>query len=75
MYRIDEEIVPPITLFEWLVTLVISVIPGFNVIMLLFWSFAKGVNPNKANFAKAALIFLLFAYASWYLFFKPLFSK
>ena len=41
---------------SWIVTLLIASIPIVGFIMLLVWAFGSGTNPNKANFAKASLI-------------------
>lgn len=48
-----------VSLSEWAITLLVCFIPFVNIIMLLVWAFGGGVNPNKANFAKAALIFVV----------------
>ncbi|MBI5727589.1 MAG: hypothetical protein HY965_07030 [Ignavibacteriales bacterium] len=74
MYRIDEEIIPPVSIFDWLVTFFILIIPGLNLIMLLFWAFAKGINPNKANWAKAMIIFSAVGFVFWFLFLRVLFK-
>lgn len=42
---------------EWLVTLLLLIIPLVNIIMLFVWAFGSGSNPSKANYAKATLIF------------------
>jgi len=41
---------------EWLITKFLMLIPIINIILLLFWSFNKKENLNKANWAKATLI-------------------
>lgn len=41
---------------DWLITLLISFIPLVGIIMLFVWAFGSGENPNKSNWAKAALI-------------------
>jgi len=33
--------------------------PIVNLVMLFVWGFGGGANPNKANFAKASLIWML----------------
>ncbi|MGL5318038.1 MAG: hypothetical protein ACRC9Q_05020 [Bacteroidales bacterium] len=48
-----------ISVKEWLITLLISFIPLVNVILFMVWGFGGGVNPNKASFARASLIFVL----------------
>lgn len=43
---------------DWVLTLLICAIPLVGFIMLFVWAFSGGTNPNKANFAKACLIWL-----------------
>ncbi len=43
---------------DWVITLLILAIPLANLIMLFVWAFGSGTNINKANFAKAALIWV-----------------
>jgi len=50
---------PVISTGDWLLTLFLSAIPIVNFILLLVWAFGGGANPNKANWAKAALLFLV----------------
>ncbi len=48
---------PAVKTGEWIVTLLIGMIPIVGLVMLFVWSFGGNANPSKANFAKAALIF------------------
>lgn len=48
-----------VTTGDWFVTLLIVAIPIIGFIMLFVWAFSGGTNPSKANWAKAALIWLL----------------
>jgi uncharacterized membrane protein YdbT with pleckstrin-like domain len=41
---------------DWMITLLISFLPLVGFVMLFVWAFGSNENPNKANFAKAALI-------------------
>lgn len=41
---------------DWVITLLISYIPLVGLIMLFVWAFGSSENPNKANWAKATLI-------------------
>ena len=41
---------------DWVITLLISFIPLVGFIMLFIWGFGSNENPNKANWAKAMLI-------------------
>jgi len=54
----DNEQVNVISTKDWMITILISAIPLVGFIMLFVWSFGAGENPNKANWAKAALIWL-----------------
>lgn len=47
---------PPINTGEWFLTILITNIPLIGFIMLIVWAFDKQGNPNKANWAKAKLI-------------------
>ena len=49
----------PITVGDWVVTLLIMFIPLVNLIMLFVWAFSDGTNVSKANWAKATLIWML----------------
>lgn len=48
----------PITLGEWFVTLLIAAIPLVGFIMLFVWAFSGNTNVNKANWAKATLLWM-----------------
>jgi Zn-dependent protease with chaperone function len=50
---------------DWVITLLISFIPVAGFVMLFVWAFGSGENPNKSNWAKAALIWA----AIWCVFF------
>ena len=41
---------------DWVITLLIAALPLIGLIMLFVWGFGSGTNQNKANFAKASLI-------------------
>lgn len=46
-----------VTIEEWLLMIVLGLIPGINLIVMGFLSFRRGLNPNKKNFARAAFGF------------------
>ncbi len=46
---------------EWIITILISAIPLVGFVMLFVWAFGSGENPNKANWAKAMLIWFAIA--------------
>jgi hypothetical protein len=46
----------PVSVRAWLGTIAISLLPLVNVAVLLYWSFGRGVDPNRRNFSRAGLI-------------------
>ena len=58
----------PVSMKEWLITLLILSIPFVNLVMIFVWAFGGGANPSKANFFKAQLILLLIGIVAWFLF-------
>ncbi|MBK6966679.1 MAG: hypothetical protein IPH20_22955 [Bacteroidales bacterium] len=56
---------PVVTTGDWIITLLVSAIPLVNIIMLFVWSFGGGTNPNKANWAKAILIWIAISIVLW----------
>lgn len=55
----EKDPIPPVSIAEWLITLLIILIPVINVIMLLVWSLNKSTHRSKANFSKAVFILIL----------------
>jgi len=53
----NEQKIPSVG--DWMITLLILTIPLVNFIVLLIWAFSSSTDPIKANFSKAALIWLL----------------
>lgn len=41
---------------EWVLTYLITAIPIVGIVMLFVWALGSNTNPNKANWAKATLI-------------------
>lgn len=50
---------------DWLITLIIMLIPIVNIIMLFIWGFGGGTQPSKANWAKASLLVILISFVFW----------
>jgi cell division protein FtsW (lipid II flippase) len=46
----------PMQLKDWLITLLITMIPCVGIIMLFIWAFGSNENLNRKNFAKAQLV-------------------
>ena len=62
----NEQKIPSVG--DWMITLLILSIPLVNFIMLLIWAFSSGTNPIKANFSKAALLWLVIIMVLYFLF-------
>ena len=46
----------PVSVWVWLGTIAVALLPVVNVAVLLYWSFGKGVDINRRNFSRAGLI-------------------
>lgn len=68
MEKIDTmEVVPenePImSVKNWVITMLILMIPMVNIIMLFVWAFGDGTIKTRSNFAKATLVVWLISFA------------
>ena len=48
----------PISVGDWVVTILVTALPIIGIVMLFVWGFGSGTPVSKANYAKAALIWL-----------------
>ncbi len=55
---IDNSIAPVMKMLDWLVVLIIAIIPVANLIMFIVWAFGNTNNPNLRSFAKAFLVLI-----------------
>ena len=46
----------PVSVGDWVVTIILSSLPLINIIMLFVWAFSSSTPVSKANWAKATLI-------------------
>ena len=53
-----EKGIAVLTLGDWMLTLLLLMIPIVNIVMLIVWSADSNTNPNKRHFAWAQLIFM-----------------
>lgn len=51
-----------ISLKEWIITLLIMVIPIVNIVMLFVWAFSDNTPKSKSNWAKAKLVIMLLSF-------------
>ncbi len=58
IYEGDREEAPVVSLGEWVVIILILMLPIINLVMLFIWAIDKQGNPNRRNFARAYLIYI-----------------
>lgn len=58
----------PVSLGDWILTLIVLAIPIVGLVMMFVWGFSSGTHPSKRNYCRALLIFLLIAIILWILF-------
>jgi len=57
--RFEEDnrpMAPSLRMVDWLIILVISLLPLVNVIVLVIWALDIRANPNRRSFAQALLL-------------------
>ncbi len=60
----------PVSVGNWMLTMVLMSIPIINVILLFVWAFGSNTEISKANWAKAVLMWFLLGFILWvFLFF------
>ena len=59
----------PISVGDWVVTILVTTLPIIGIIMLFVWGFGSGTPISKANYAKAALIWVAISIVLSFLFF------
>lgn len=66
--QVVEQHPEPVSMKDWMVTLLIMLIPLVNIVMPFVWAFGGGTNPSKANFFKAQLLLVAIGIVIWFLF-------
>ncbi|ROR22381.1 hypothetical protein EDD66_11566 [Mobilisporobacter senegalensis] len=52
-----QQLEAPLTLGEWILTIIILGIPCVNIVMMFIWGFGKTGNISRRNYCRAMLIF------------------
>ena len=47
----------PVSVGEWIVSMLLMLVPCLNIIMMFVWAFGKDEKKSKSNFFKASLIY------------------
>ena len=58
-YNNQTKLEEPMTVGEWIVTLLLMCIPCANIILAFVWAFSSSEKKSKSNFFKAYLIMML----------------
>ena len=58
-YEYERQNNSVVSVGEWIITILLMIIPLVNIIMLFVWAFGSGTPVSKANWAKASLIWML----------------
>lgn len=53
---VQPDLAAPMSVGQYILTMIVSAIPIVGFIMLLVWAFGSGTNINKKNYARAMLI-------------------
>ena len=58
-YVSQQPMAPVMTMGNWIITMLIMCIQIVNLVMLIVWAASSTENPNRSNWAKAQLIFMV----------------
>jgi len=65
----QQNLETPVSVGDWMITLLLTAIPIVGLIMLLVWAFGGGGSVSKSNWAKAVLLWAVIGVAFWILIF------
>lgn len=58
-YQGDSDLEEPVTFGDWMLTMIVMMIPCVNLIMMFVWAFGSGTKKSKSNYFKAMLVWTL----------------
>ena len=61
----SNETYRPVSIGNWVLTMLLMCIPFINIILLFVWAFGSNTEISKANWAKATLIWFLLGFIIW----------
>ena len=65
----------PMSIGDYLVSMLLTMIPVVGIILLFVWAFSSGTNTNKSNWAKAMLVFMAVIVVLYFMLFASLLSS
>ena len=69
MQEVENQVQKPMSVKDWLITLLLMAIPVVGLVLLYVYAFGDNENLNKKNWAKAQLIMLAIIFGLIILFF------
>ncbi len=57
----------PVKMSEWLISMLLMIVPCVNIVMMFVWAFSKTEKKSKSNFFKAYLILFGIAFGLYFL--------
>jgi len=69
-FNFREPTAPIMTVGNWVVTMLLMMIPLVNIILLIVWAASSTENPNRKNWAISQLIFAAIAIVLWIVMFS-----
>jgi heme/copper-type cytochrome/quinol oxidase subunit 2 len=64
VYPVKDDVV---TVKEWVITMLILLIPVVNIVMTFVWAFGSNTKSSKANYFKASIILWLIGIALYFI--------
>ncbi|HQQ68539.1 MAG TPA: hypothetical protein PLX77_06900 [Candidatus Cloacimonadota bacterium] len=64
-FTAHEQLAPIMTVGNWVVTMLLMMIPIVNIILMIVWAASSSENPNRKNWAISSLIFMAIGIVLW----------
>jgi len=64
-YQPDSDLEEPVTFGDWMLSILVTMIPCVNLIMMFVWAFGSGTKKSKSNYFKAVLVWTLIWTVLW----------
>ena len=64
-YQSDTELEEPVSFGDWMLSMLLMMIPCVNIIMMFEWAFGSGTKKSKSNYFKAVLVWTLIWTVLW----------
>lgn len=58
---------PVISMGQWMVTMLLMLVPLVNIILLIVWASSSSENPNRKHWAGAQLVYMVIGTALYFL--------